>query len=243
MQYLYELDQTQTTFGVLENQTRPNFNFKTLQDWADQTGDNGVTLDRHSVYKLAGELDQDVIDRIDYAFDDWGKKKIKYAQVCAEGGARRRLFCRAMSFRVLPQLAIGDEDPRFGRFSPEVVDLRLKGRTIPGFRFLCALESDDHEPLGWSSIERCYFVGANNVLPAERIARWHRFGQNLSESVLVGDLTYIDNSVSSRRFTLRIEPIDGGGSDCDTREHCQSQCDKPIHDTLLMICLSESRSG
>jgi ABC-type uncharacterized transport system substrate-binding protein len=81
MQYLYDLDQTQTTFGVLENQTRPNFDFSTLQDWADQTG---VKLDRHSVYKYAGETDQAVIKRINDAFDDWGKKKIQYAQVCAD---------------------------------------------------------------------------------------------------------------------------------------------------------------
>jgi hypothetical protein len=81
MQFLYGLDRTQTTFGVLENQTRPNFDLSILQDWAHQTG---VQLNRHSVYKNGGESDQDVIDRIDHAFDDWGNKKIQYAQVCAD---------------------------------------------------------------------------------------------------------------------------------------------------------------
>jgi ABC-type uncharacterized transport system substrate-binding protein len=81
MQYLYGQDRTQTTFGVLENQTRPNFKLSILQDWADQTG---VTLDRHSVSKYDGENDQAVVQRIDDAFDDWGKKKIQYAQVCAD---------------------------------------------------------------------------------------------------------------------------------------------------------------
>jgi hypothetical protein len=84
MQYLYGLDRTQTTFGVLENQTRPNFDLRTLQNWADQTGDAGVKLDRHSVHKNAGENDQAVVQRIDDAFNDWGQKKIKYAQVCAD---------------------------------------------------------------------------------------------------------------------------------------------------------------
>src|SRR5262249_27130520 len=73
----------QTTFGVLENQTRPNFDPSTLQNWAaNQAG--VVTLDRHSVYKNPGESDQAVIDRIDNAFDDWGTKNIKYTQVCAD---------------------------------------------------------------------------------------------------------------------------------------------------------------
>jgi ABC-type uncharacterized transport system substrate-binding protein len=81
MQYLYGLDRTQTTFGVLENQTRPNFDLSTLQNWAAQ---RGVKLDRHSVYKNPGESDQTVVNRIDAAFDDWGNKKIQYAQVCAD---------------------------------------------------------------------------------------------------------------------------------------------------------------
>jgi ABC-type uncharacterized transport system substrate-binding protein len=81
MQYLYGQYPTQTTFGVLENQTRPDFDLSILQDWADQTD---VKLDRHSVSKYGGENDQAVSQRIDEAFDDWKQKNIKYAQVCAD---------------------------------------------------------------------------------------------------------------------------------------------------------------
>jgi len=83
MQYLYELDRKQTTFGVLENRTRRNFDLNTLQNWADQKSPP-VKLDRHSVFMSRGEADVDVTKRIDHAFDDWGEKKIQYAQVCAD---------------------------------------------------------------------------------------------------------------------------------------------------------------
>jgi hypothetical protein len=81
MQYLHQHAPNETTFGVLENQTRPDFDLSILQDWADQTE---VTLDRHSVSKYGGETDQPVSQRIDAAFKDWKQKKIKYAQVCAD---------------------------------------------------------------------------------------------------------------------------------------------------------------
>jgi hypothetical protein len=59
--------------------------------------------------------------------------------------------------------------------------------------------------------------GANNVLPAKRLTRWQGFGENLSESVLVRDFTYVDDGVSSRR-TLCIETVDRRGTDCSTRK-------------------------
>ncbi len=82
MEMLYQqAPKTETQFGVLENQTRPNFDLSILQAWADQ---HGVKLDRHSVYKNDGEGDQVVVGRIKDAFNDWGQKNIQFAQVCAD---------------------------------------------------------------------------------------------------------------------------------------------------------------
>ena len=81
MQLLYNDAPNETTFGVLENPKRPNYDPSKLQAWADQ---KGVTLNRQPVYKNAGEADQAVIDRIDAAFDNWRQNKIKFAQVCAD---------------------------------------------------------------------------------------------------------------------------------------------------------------
>jgi ABC-type uncharacterized transport system substrate-binding protein len=83
MQFLYNLDPKQATFGVLENQTRPKFDPSILQAWANQPQIR-ANLDRHNIYKNAGEADDPVKKRINDAFDDWGQKKIQYAQVCAD---------------------------------------------------------------------------------------------------------------------------------------------------------------
>jgi hypothetical protein len=76
---------TETEFGVLENQTRPNFDLSILQAWADSKYPRLIQLNRHSIYKNDGENDQAVINRINAAFDDWGQNTdVHFAQVCAD---------------------------------------------------------------------------------------------------------------------------------------------------------------
>jgi len=84
MELLYQKAPSSTArFGVLENPTRPNFDANKLQGWADSKFPRVITLDRQPVYKNPGETDQDIIDRIDQAFNSW-KGKIEFAQVCAD---------------------------------------------------------------------------------------------------------------------------------------------------------------
>jgi hypothetical protein len=81
LQILRSIAPTETTFGVLENQTRPDYDRSKSDAWAANAG---VSLDRHSVFKNAGEADQKIIDRINAAFDDWRIKGIRFAAVCAD---------------------------------------------------------------------------------------------------------------------------------------------------------------
>jgi len=104
LQTLHTIAPNETTFGVLENQTRRDHaDNRSKQDaWADGAG---VSLDRHSVFKNANEADQKVVDRINAAFNDWRTKSINFAAVCA--------------------------DPIFNDFRKELIDA-AKGKGAPG---------------------------------------------------------------------------------------------------------------
>ena len=80
---LYNLVQPppQTTFGVLENQTRTGYDPTPLKNEADRLH---LRLDRVSAYRLAGETDNDVVTRINNAFARWGKNGLKAALVAAD---------------------------------------------------------------------------------------------------------------------------------------------------------------
>ena len=80
---LYQLVQPapQTTFGVLENPTRKDYDTAPLQVEADRLQ---IKIERMPVYKLAGETDGDVVKRIQDAFAIWGKNGVKYALVAAD---------------------------------------------------------------------------------------------------------------------------------------------------------------
>jgi hypothetical protein len=84
MELLYEkAPSTETTFGVLENPTRPKFDPTKLQAWADSKKPP-IQLNRQPVFRNAGEPDDAVIARIDVAFQVWAQNNIKFAQVCAD---------------------------------------------------------------------------------------------------------------------------------------------------------------
>jgi hypothetical protein len=75
---------SESNFGVLENPSRPQFNFNRFQGWLRQQLPRVITLDHQPVYKNAGEDDQAVKNRIDDAFRGWRQKNIRFAQVCAD---------------------------------------------------------------------------------------------------------------------------------------------------------------
>jgi bifunctional non-homologous end joining protein LigD len=77
-----------------------------------------------------------------------------------------------LSYQPSFQLTIGDEDPRFGRFPPKVVDLLLSWRAVPGFCFLNAVESNDDKPLGRGPVKPGGLAGTNDVFPAKWLSRW-----------------------------------------------------------------------
>jgi ABC-type uncharacterized transport system substrate-binding protein len=71
----------QTTFGVLENQTRNDYDPAKL---ADEAARLGLQLDRKSVYKTPGADPATVITLIKDAFKSWQQKGIKVALVAAD---------------------------------------------------------------------------------------------------------------------------------------------------------------
>jgi putative tryptophan/tyrosine transport system substrate-binding protein len=81
--HLYNLvqPQPQTTFGVLENQKRSDYDKSKLDDEARRLN---LRLDRISVFKQPGEIDQDVITRINNAFTKWKQNGLKTALVAAD---------------------------------------------------------------------------------------------------------------------------------------------------------------
>jgi hypothetical protein len=158
------------------------------------------------------------------------------------GGAPRRLFVpylNVVSARELLRHTLDDKHTRLGCFDAGCVNLLLGGGIVPGLCFLGAIEGNHDETLRRSSIECGYLVSAHNVATAKVLknGRGGLIGSLAQgfEALWISYLCNVNDSVSARRLTLRTQSIDRRGSDCDARKHCQPQCDKPIHGTLLWI--------
>jgi ABC-type uncharacterized transport system substrate-binding protein len=99
---LYNLVQPppQTTFGVLENPKRSDYDAAPLKGEADRLH---LKLDRMPVYRLAGETDQDVVTRIKGAFTKWKQNGLKAALVAADpifNDHRKEVITAAKSSRI-----------------------------------------------------------------------------------------------------------------------------------------------
>jgi putative ABC transport system substrate-binding protein len=81
MQKLYEANGKPSRIGFLANNTRPNYDSAPLDSWFAA---KNVTPDPQYVYKKAGEVDQDVKNRIEQAFANLRKNTTKFALVCAD---------------------------------------------------------------------------------------------------------------------------------------------------------------
>ena len=133
---LYNLVQPppQTTFGVLENQTRSDYDKKTLDAEARRLS---LNLDRISVFKQPGETDQDVIDRINGAFAKWKKMGLKAALVTADpifNDHRTKLISAAKSSRIatMHQWREFKDEGAYASYGTSIKEAYQKAGTIAG---------------------------------------------------------------------------------------------------------------
>jgi hypothetical protein len=135
---LYNLVQPppQTTFGVLENNRRTGYDPAPLKGEADRLH---LKLDRVSVYRLAGETDNDVVTRINNAFAKWGKNglKLKAALVAADpifNDHRREVIAaaRANSIATMHQWHEFKDEGGYASYGTSLIEAYQKAGTIAG---------------------------------------------------------------------------------------------------------------
>jgi putative ABC transport system substrate-binding protein len=133
---LYNLvqPQPQTTFGVLENQKRSDYDKTKLDDEARRLN---LRLDRISVFKQPGETDQDVIKRINNAFTKWKQNGLTAALVAADpifNDHRKELISAAKSSGIatMHQWHEFKDEGAYASYGTSIKEAYQKAGTIAG---------------------------------------------------------------------------------------------------------------
>jgi len=100
----------------------------------------------------------------------------------------------------------------FADFAPIASTSFCAGEVLQAFRLLLAVEGNDDELLGRSSVPRTYFIGADNNFCTKCIVGWPCFGEKCFEEIGVADFANVDNSVRSRPFSLCVQPANRHGT-------------------------------
>jgi ABC-type uncharacterized transport system substrate-binding protein len=133
---LYNLVQPspQTTFGVLENQTRTGYHPAPLKGEADRLL---LKIDRVSVFRRTGDTDTDVINRITNAFSQWKIKGVKSALVAADpifNDHRSQVLAaaKANGIATMHQWREFKEEGGYASFGTSLIEAYQKAGTIAG---------------------------------------------------------------------------------------------------------------
>jgi hypothetical protein len=97
----------------------------------------------------------------------------------------------------LRKRAVNDKAPRVRRPLANRVNLLLGWRIIPGLGLVDAVERNNDEPLGRSSIKRDDILGNSAIFPAERRGGSRGLGQQCLEKVSVVDFADIYDGVGT----------------------------------------------
>jgi len=133
---LYNLvqPQAQATFGVLENQTRDDYDQTKLDGEARRLH---IHLDRISVFKRPGESDRNVVDRIGDAFRKWKQNGLKAALVAADpifNDHRKELIAAARSSGIatMHQWHEFKDEGAYASYGTSIMEAYQKAGTIAG---------------------------------------------------------------------------------------------------------------